>query len=67
MDETKPNSILTPEALEKLAKARAKANEIRHKNYEIKKFEMEQAKKRKKRKRTAKERRRKKMKRIMLC
>ena len=60
MDETKPNSILTPEALEKLAKARAKANEIRHKNYEIKKFEMEQAKKRKKKKKNSKRKKKKK-------
>ena len=50
MDETKPKRILTPEALEKLAKAREKANETRRKKYEIRKFEMEQAKKEKKEK-----------------
>ena len=37
----KPKRQLTEEQLEKLAKARAKANETRRKNYEIKKFERE--------------------------
>ena len=40
----KPKRQLTDEQLEKLAKARAKANEVRRKNYEIKKFEKEQVK-----------------------
>ena len=35
--DTKPNRQLTEEQLEKLAKARAKANEVRQKNYAIKK------------------------------
>ena len=35
----KPKRQLTPEQLEKLSKAREKANEARRKNYEIKKFE----------------------------
>ena len=45
MNETKPKRILTPEALERLAKAREKANETRRKNYEIKKFKKELEKK----------------------
>ena len=38
MDEAKPKRVLTPEQLEKLKKAREKANEVRRKNYEIKKL-----------------------------
>ena len=40
----KPKRQLTEEQLEKLAKARAKANEVRKKNLEIKKFEKENVK-----------------------
>ena len=40
----KPKRQLTEEQLEKLAKAREKANEVRRKNYEIKKFERENIK-----------------------
>ena len=39
-----PKRQLTEKQLEKLAKARAKANEARQKNYAIKKFEKENEK-----------------------
>ena len=41
---TKPKRILTPEQLQKLANSRAKANEARRKNHEIKQFEKEKIK-----------------------
>ena len=44
MDNPKPKRQLTPEQLEKLAKAREKANETRRKNYQIKKFAKENIK-----------------------
>jgi hypothetical protein len=42
--DNKPRRQLTEEQLQKLAKAREKANETRRKNYEIKKFERENEK-----------------------
>ena len=42
MDENiKPKRVMTPEQLEKLAKAREKANEVRMRNIEIKKIQKE--------------------------